>query len=125
MKINVTRTEKLTAAINDAQARASVRTIVAADVEWAIGGIEQRLKGLMYKKDWAGLVFDCDMNAQEFPGAYKGTPESTHFTLERGATGWFVTAIYRGECRRPTQRITCRNIAAYAEKIAEFVASRW
>lgn len=125
MKINVTRTEKLTAAINDAQARASVRTITAVDIQQAVNSIEQRLKTLLHKKDWTGLTFECNLHAQTFPGAYKGTPESTQFTLVRAATGWFVTAIRRDICGGPKSRIACTNIDTRAAEMAEFVASRW
>lgn len=106
MKINVTNTDKLAAEIAIAEgARVSARTITADDVSRAVAQIEKRLSAMMPKKAWRGAAFVVDVNAQSFPGAYKGRPESTQFMIERGASGWFVTKIWRGYTNGPTGRI--------------------
>lgn len=96
MKINIKNTEKLAEAIASAEVRCSARTISAKDIQNAAAHIEKKLANILAKKDWPGIKFNIDLNAQTFPGAYKGIPESTKFTLERFSSGWFVTEVYRG-----------------------------
>jgi hypothetical protein len=121
MKLNVTNIEKLDAAITEAEGRASVRCINSADVAEYIARIEKTLSGILNKTDWAGLKFDCDPHGRSFPGSYKGIPESTKFTIERGSSAWFVTKIWRGQCGGPTQQVNPTNISSKAEQIAHFV----
>ena len=96
MKINVTATEKLNKVLDDVQKRASARTITAEDILADVERIEARLKGVLPKKHWTGAKFVADINAQSFPSSYRGTPESTKYCVVRGASGWFVTRIWRG-----------------------------
>lgn len=96
MKINVTATDKLNAAIDVVQKRASARTITARDIQLDVERIEKALKKVLPKKHWKGAKFIADINAQTFPSSYNGTPESTKFALVRAASGWFVTNIWRG-----------------------------
>ena len=59
------------------QSAAKVRTIKGIDVINTITEIENRLYSILHKKDWDGLSFTIDENAQSFPAAYKYMPEST------------------------------------------------
>jgi hypothetical protein len=122
MKINTTNIEKVNQAIAATEGRATARTITADDVEEAIETIEKRLSLLLLKKDWKGLKFAVDSNAQVFPGAYKHTPYSTHFVLERGASGWFIIELHRSVCVSPAQRIIPTNILTKTEELASFVS---
>ena len=122
MKINTTNIEKVNSAIAAIEGRATARTITADDVEEAIETIEKKLSILLLKKDWKGLRFAVDTNAQNFASSYKYTPYSTHFVLERGATAWFVTEIYRAPCGRPTHKIVPVNILAKNEEMVSFIS---
>jgi len=122
MKINTTNTEKVNQAITETEGRATARTICMDDVQTAIKSIEKRLSLLLFKKDWKGLKFGVDSNAQSFSSSYKYTPYSTQIVLERGATGWFVTEIYRAPCGGPTHEITPVNILTKTEELASFLS---
>ena len=91
--------DKIKQAIKVAEGRATARTICASDIFTAVQYIEQYLD--IPKKLLLGVKAQVDYNAQNFPNAYKYIPESTHFELERVASGWAVTAIYRGRCGGP------------------------
>ena len=126
IRINVEAYDKLDAAIKAAEGKhVTVRRICAGDVQRMVREIEETLHTRLYKKDWAGLRFSCDDNAQSFPGAYKGRPESTHFELERTASGWFVTRIMRNDCRSPKNRIICHNMKDKAEALVSFAIENW
>ena len=125
IRINVNNTDKISAAIAAAEGKATARCITADDIHSMINEIEESLTKRLYKKDWAGLRFSCDDNAQSFPGAYKGRPESTHFELERTASGWFVTRIMRNDCRSPKSRIICHNMEDKSEALVTFAKENW
>lgn len=96
MKINTTNIEAIAYALNPIQAKSRVRTISHLDVANAVLRIEKFLANYnIPKKDWKGLVFNVDCNAQSFPNAYKGIPESTQFVVERGSKDWFITSMSR------------------------------
>lgn len=121
MKINVASTDKLTAAIAAVEgSRVSARTITSEDVTKAVAQIEKRLSGMMLKKDWAGAAFCVDVHAQDFPNAYKGRPESTIFTVQRFASGWFVTDIRRGYTRSANNRIAPHRNTLNADAIVAY-----
>lgn len=120
IKITADNKEKIQGAIDAVQtARHSVRTINAEDVLISAGIVEKQLLKILYKKDWAGLTVDVDPNAQKFPGAYKGTPESTSFIIEARATGLFLVAVRRMRCDTAFRRIY--GIESKAERLAAFV----
>lgn len=124
-RINANNIDKLNAAIEAAEGRATARCITAVDVQRMVREIEETLSARLYKKDWAGLEFSVDHHAQSFPGAYKGTPESTRFDLERTASGWFVTRVWRDRCEGPKSRIVCRNLQDKAEALVQFASENW
>ena len=90
--------EKLASVIAEAEgARVSARKIDVKDIIDDLIEINDYLG--ISTKAMKGTTVHVDHNAQAFPNAYKGTPESTHFTAEF-TSGWFVTAIYRSTCIR-------------------------
>lgn len=97
MKINVNNEHELNEKLH--MANAKVRNADAQSVKAIVFQIEKKLeeKGLS-KKYWTGLSFWGDINAQVFPNAYKWSPDSTQFRIERFASGWFVTDIQRMYC---------------------------
>lgn len=105
MKLNITHTAKVQKAIEEVESRAHARRIDADDVLQVAREAERKLLDRLYKKDWVGVVVHVDVHAQKFPASYNGTPESTQFTLERFATGWFLTKIERSETKGPTGRL--------------------
>jgi len=124
MKINIKNEDKINAAINAVEGnRVSVRQADCASVYESVKRIETRLAGLLLKKDWVGLIFFCDPNAQTFPNSYKGIPESTQYKLERTSSGWFVTNIYRGRC--DNKGIREGNMESKSKEILEFVLNNF
>jgi len=122
MKINTNNATKIGAEIDRAEGRATKRTITHEMIIDETKSIEKRLSTLLPKKDWKGLSFDCDPHAQSFPSAYKYTPESTSVTLERGASGWFVTSISRTVCSSPSNMIKPQNLTERQEQIMAFIS---
>lgn len=85
------------AAIQEAEGKATARTITAEDIARTLIRIEDSLN--ISKKAMDGIKVTADINSQKFPKAYKYTPESTHFKAEYKNGSWRLTDIYRAECK--------------------------
>lgn len=83
-------------AIKEAEGRATARKISYHDIFTRIEAVEGKLK--ITKKAMNGIKICCDPNAQDFPKAYKYTPESTHFVAEYKNGSWRITNIFRDVC---------------------------
>lgn len=94
----------LSAAIREAEGRATARTITARDIVSRLKEIEKGLN--IHKKNMNGISVHVDENAQDFPRAYKYTPESTHFYATFKGGSWIITGIERARCRSASQKIT-------------------
>lgn len=105
MKIIVkeSNSEKITDAIRDAEGRATARTITAQNVIDTARKITRRLG--IPKKYMIGITASVDYHAQNFPNAYKYTPESTQFRMIYTASGWALTSISRETTRRPSRAV--------------------
>ena len=112
IKITPANTARIDEAIAAIQGKATARTISAADVIQATAEIERRLD--ICKKDMTGIIARVDIHAQDFPSAYKYTPYSTHFEIERGPAAWYVTEIRRGICIRVKYSLTLTDTAKTA-----------
>ena len=129
-KINLQRAKEafadsaapVTSALDAVQARCTARTITAQDIVQAIKEIEERLNLISTKTDSIGTVAEVDVNAQDFPNAYKYTPESTQITLERKSSGWVLKYIERNRCKSPENRIVLTLTDATKAHIAERVS---
>lgn len=95
---------KLTEAIKDAEGRATVRTIDAADVCKSLLEIEQKLD--ISKKAMDGIKVAVDYHAQKFPNAYKHIPYSTQFSAEYKNGSWRLSGIAREETHSPGAAVT-------------------
>lgn len=90
---------KLDCAIGEAQSRARVRTITVEDIVKALADVEDQLG--IPKTALEGVTVTVDLNAQKFPNAYSGIPESTHFQAVFVRRHWHVTDVWRGMVSAP------------------------
>ena len=88
-----TESEKINAAIAAAEGKAKVRTITAKDIYDAIMEVESRLD--IPKKSLEGIFIMVDVNAQNFPKAYKYIPVSTWFEAIFRSGSWKLSRVYR------------------------------
>lgn len=95
--------EALESAIKEAEGRATARTISVRQVCYILNQVESRLG--ITKKAMEGITVSVDFNAQDFPSAYKYTPESTRFSAEYHRGEWIITGIARMRTRRASQRV--------------------
>lgn len=89
--------EKIEAAIKMAEGRSTARTITYNDIVCDIARIEEKLN--IAKKHMEGIKADVDHNAQDFPSAYKYTPESTQYCIIRKKSGWVLYYVGRQTTR--------------------------
>ena len=99
MKINVSDTAKIAAALGAVNGTASAHTASAADVADQAVAAEAHLAALgILKKDRAGAVRDY-VSGDAVSNAYSNKNWSgraaTRVRLTRGASGWFVFAVER------------------------------
>ncbi len=125
MKIRANKFVRVNTAIRRVEGYCSARLIGADDIANCIVAIEKRLLEILFKKDWNGLRFEIDVNAQNFPNAYVGIPESTQATVERGASGWFIVELKRDRCKSASNRIKPMNIGLKKEEIANFLKRKF
>lgn len=117
MLINESNKQKIEDMIKQAEGKATVRTIGYRDIVDGIATLEMSLG--IHKKDMIGIVADIDMNAQDFPRAYKYTPTSTHFTVIRKASGWDLKEVFRDTTRRYNHRFHVNLTDAAKQAIIE------
>ena len=114
--------ERIEAAIKEVEGRATARTIDFYDIIRDIKNIEGELS--IAKKDMIGIIADVDHNAQDFPKAYKYTPESTHYVLTRKTSGWAISHITRRKTRssKHTYQLTLTDTAkkAILDRMSDF-----
>ena len=93
--INGNHAEKLTDALETVQARCSVRTLCADEVEKILETATRNLG--VSKKAMVGTKL-LYTGAQHFPSSYKYQADSTHFTAEHNGRHWVVTSVTRKAC---------------------------
>lgn len=94
--------DRLARVISEVQGRTKEREIDVNDLFRAISDVEKWLG--IPKCSMIDTKVYVDMNAQEFPNAYKYTPYSTQFTMRKTAKGWNLIDIKRGICKRLSSR---------------------
>ena len=90
--------DKIQVALDEVQGKSRERTITVDDIICSVKDIEDELR--IPKKHMIGVKVVSDQCCQNFPNAYKYTPYSTQFGMERTASGWFLTWVER----KPTKR---------------------
>ena len=100
IKICISNLGKINDLLNEVQKRCKARTIDADDIICMTAEVEKRLG--IAKSGLAGVKFSADYNAQAFPSAYKGRPESTIILAEHNGSAWYLINAYRDDTRRPT-----------------------
>jgi hypothetical protein len=97
----------LQAELDAVQKRSRVRTINADDICYYLIKIEEKLG--IPKTAMEEVTVFVDANAQNFPSAYKGFPESTVFQAIYRNGSWRVTDIYRERTARSGHQIVVRH----------------
>lgn len=87
----------LAKAINEAQKRCTSRKLDTEQLCRALREVERKLD--LPKRLLEGVSVEIDVNAQDFPKAYKYTPESTIFQATFKSGSWKVTDIFRGKTK--------------------------
>ena len=118
---------KIQPTLDEVQKGARARTIDFGDMLYALGKVEKTIHGAGWhkipKKALEGTEVVIDCNAQTFPNAYKGIPESTFFSCRYHSGKWQVTAFWRGRTVSPRQGIKIKlSESAKAAIIAEIEA---
>lgn len=103
MLIKESNRGKIEAMIEEAQKRARERKVDFDDIVKALDDIEKSLG--IAKKSMIGITADIDIHAQDFPKAYKYTPESTQVMLVRKTSGWDLISVERWHTRKDGHRI--------------------
>lgn len=94
---------KLAAELDRVQSRARVRTVSVEDVGKALEKIAARFR--ISKTAMEGVRVTVDLNAQKFPNAYNGIPESTFFAAVYSKRAWRVTEVWRGRTAMPKHMV--------------------
>lgn len=100
----IERSAKLQGILDYVQCRSKVRTIEIDDIINALAEIENKLS--LPKKAMIGVSAWVDVNAQKFPTAYRGIPESTQFHAEYTTGGWKILSVVRYRCTNTKVEIT-------------------
>lgn len=103
--INETNKDKIKAAIQEVEGKASARTIDYDDLVRATQRIEKKLG--IPKKYMEGIRYDVDLHAQNFPKAYKYKAESTQFVIEYLKGKWRLVSIERAYTRTAGHDYKC------------------
>lgn len=103
--ISETNKDRIKAAIQEAEGKASARTVEYDGIVRACGRIEKKLG--IPKKYLEGIRYDVDLHAQNFPNAYKYRAESTHFVVEYSKGKWRLVSIERAYTRTAGHDFRC------------------
>lgn len=99
--IDSKHSDAIAEAIKTAEGRATARTITCQDIMDACENILLRYYGLGASlADLDGMTVSINVNAQDFPKAYKYTPECTWFDAMFHGGKWRLTNVYRFTCGR-------------------------
>lgn len=112
------KVEKIEGAIRTAEKRARVRKITVNDIFYAVHKAQNAWH--LPKRLRTDIKIDVDIHAQNFAGAYKWIPVSTHFTAVCHNGQWYLTDVYRAKCRRRGHRI----LAQIPEATLDYIAKR-
>lgn len=112
--INEINKDKIKAAIQEVEGKATARTIDYDDLVRATQRIEKRLG--IPKKYLEGVRYDVDLHAQNFPKAYKYKAESTQFVIEYLKGKWRLVSIERYYTRTAGHDYKCLTMPEETKK---------
>lgn len=112
--INETNKDKIKAAIQEVEGKATARTIDYDDIIRATQRIEKMLG--IPKKYLEGIRYDVDIYAQNFPKAYKYRAESTQFVIEYLKGKWRLVSVERAYTRTAGHDYKCLTMPEETKK---------
>lgn len=118
---NAIKIEGLKKALEQAQVRASARTLTANKFYDNLNDVQAEQDQILYKKDQVGIKV-CITVYNNVAASYQGIPQSTLVELERGKTVRKLLRVTRDK-GIPADEIV-HNIKAFKEKIAEKLHDR-
>lgn len=107
----------LTEAVNDAQTRCAARKVSAQMIVESLCDLERYLG--ISKSAMDGISVTLDLNAQSFPNAYKGIPESTIVSARYKSGAWRITDISRSQTHSPASAIRIEHTDASRAALIE------
>lgn len=99
-KIYSTDTDKLNAAITEAEGRATARTMNAEYVGSKLFYVVNRYLNGMPKKALAGTRATIHASTKKLPSSYKYRAESTQAEFLHDGKGWALVSVWRGTLRQ-------------------------
>lgn len=105
--VNANNAEKIKEVIDQAQSRARERIIVVEDVFAACRYMSSKINDSwnVSKVALEGTAVSIDLHARNFPNAYNGQPESTHFNAIFQNGSWRYLAAQRDNTLRESKRV--------------------
>lgn len=123
-KIKISNTKERTSlAVNlvqkaiDAIQSNKVRFPFAEDIFRAVDLIEERLKKILYKRDWVGLKFVVQFG--------NSVGESTFASIERSRSGWKLIDLKLGVSRPDEKLIRVFCLQGKVSELAEFAEANF
>ena len=101
--LNKKNLAKIDETIKAVEGRSSARTVTAEKILEEVIRVEKEIH--VPKKALVGLEIILDLNAQDFPRAYKYVPMSTQVRLIRTASSWTITSIWRDRTQGGGRRV--------------------
>lgn len=99
IRINKANVDKMQAAIDAVEGRATARKIDARTIDAIATIAEERIEALLLtKKMSVGAVVNYQQGIKLPVSRFRHTADATSITIVRGASGWFLTAVHRGYC---------------------------
>jgi hypothetical protein len=96
-KINLENKDKVNKAIDAAEHRCTARLLSYDELLSVVRDAENILREMRIpQRRWRGVYID--FHPENVAKAYKYPAEGTAARVERFASGWFLTDVYRGNC---------------------------
>jgi|SRR5699024_4121633 len=90
MKINITNTDKINATLAEVNGKSESHTFTDAYEIRSVAERAEKKLAILLKKSWKGARVQAE-SGEALPNAYKYSRRTTMITLERCASGWFMT----------------------------------
>lgn len=112
MKIKLTEENKskIESILNEVQKRSKVRTITFDNIMNSAIKAISRINYLLPANAQKDIKAVIDSNAEDFPNAYKGQPESTIVSIQKFSSGWFLVDVKRCYTHSKNQETCFMNV---------------